>query len=648
MAGQDVGRVVRRQRVGQVVAGAVDGIGARQRQVLDVRAQDKSHRAAHRVGAFLRRLGHRVAGIVHVVRVVAHASGHRVGTGAAHQHVVALAAGQRVVAALAVHPVVAALAVQDVSAISATQRVVGAITCNGARAVALPGRFECGLQRIPVLGGKFGLSQLGRHERRHCVEQYLKPSQIEHPVAGMERFYLPRSILEESFHDQRIGSPDNGAFEIVGVSGPTEPDLVEVDSLQERDDVHFTRRGEGGRTISAKLTDDIEPITPTEKIGIRTASPGQVVFARTAGQGIVPVLAAEVIAVGATLQGVVSVCAVELVVAVATIKNVIARADLDGTTPFEPIVSIAAFQDVPTLHAYEVIVASESTNSVPTRGACQILRIIRTINGQDKGRTSVDEIVDGIDAQHRSVGKTNIVDATVRPIDVLLQYENLSGRIAVQRDQQVVFGIAPEVQPGHVHPFRECDPIEPTFVVVDDVVPTLVQVDVVTLPALEIVAASASGDRVIASRAINLVIASIACDPVVLVVSFSVDVAIACERKALDIVVKRKIRERYDLIIAFAFGLQHVRDISPVLWAFARRHIDHVDVIAGAAHQEIEASAAVEHIVSIEPIDDLELRLACLQVVCTTGTPDLTADQDIETVLRCLTERIGGNQRNRM
>jgi hypothetical protein len=85
------------QHVVERVAGAVDVGGAGQDQVLDIGAERVAERALDRVGALVRELAHRVAGVVDDIGVVAGAARHRVGPGAAVEPVRPAVAGERVV-----------------------------------------------------------------------------------------------------------------------------------------------------------------------------------------------------------------------------------------------------------------------------------------------------------------------------------------------------------------------------------------------------------------------------------------------------------------------------------------------------------------------------------------------------------------------
>ena len=84
--------------VAQRVAGAADGLVAKQREVLHVSRQRVGDVDAERVGACACGLGDHVAWVVDGVAIVACAAGHGVGAGAAIEGVVAGAAGEGVVA----------------------------------------------------------------------------------------------------------------------------------------------------------------------------------------------------------------------------------------------------------------------------------------------------------------------------------------------------------------------------------------------------------------------------------------------------------------------------------------------------------------------------------------------------------------------
>ena len=86
-AGQRVIASVTGQHVVQCIAGAGYVCRALQDQVLDIVRQHIAHRAVHRVGPCVRVLDHHVAGIVHIVSVVARAARHGVGARTAIQHV---------------------------------------------------------------------------------------------------------------------------------------------------------------------------------------------------------------------------------------------------------------------------------------------------------------------------------------------------------------------------------------------------------------------------------------------------------------------------------------------------------------------------------------------------------------------------------
>src|SRR6185295_6625982 len=81
----------------ELVAGAIDGGGAGQDEILEIGAQRVADRSVDRVDAFARILGDDIAGVVDVECVVAGAADHGVGAGAAVDDVVAGIAGDCVV-----------------------------------------------------------------------------------------------------------------------------------------------------------------------------------------------------------------------------------------------------------------------------------------------------------------------------------------------------------------------------------------------------------------------------------------------------------------------------------------------------------------------------------------------------------------------
>ena len=108
----DVVAVVADDLVAAGVAGQVDRrragvVGGLQRLDVGAGRHGPAHAGAHHVDALAAGFGHRVAGIVDDVGVVAEAADHGVGAGAAVQVVVAVVAAQRVVAAEALEHVVA-------------------------------------------------------------------------------------------------------------------------------------------------------------------------------------------------------------------------------------------------------------------------------------------------------------------------------------------------------------------------------------------------------------------------------------------------------------------------------------------------------------------------------------------------------------
>ncbi|CAF0856079.1 unnamed protein product [Rotaria sp. Silwood1] len=137
-AGHDVGAraavqhvvaAVAGELVGLAVAGAVDVGGAGEDEVLDIGAQREADAAAHEVRALAHRFGHRVAGVVDEVGVVARAAGHLVGTGAAVDEVGAGVAGDRVVQLVAGR---AEHVVGDVAGEAVVQLVAGGVDVAGA------------------------------------------------------------------------------------------------------------------------------------------------------------------------------------------------------------------------------------------------------------------------------------------------------------------------------------------------------------------------------------------------------------------------------------------------------------------------------------------------------------------------------------
>ena len=75
------------QRVVQVVAGSVDAVGTGQGQMFYVGGKRVADRGVHRVGACTRRLGYRIADVVHNVSVVASITTHGISTRATVQNI---------------------------------------------------------------------------------------------------------------------------------------------------------------------------------------------------------------------------------------------------------------------------------------------------------------------------------------------------------------------------------------------------------------------------------------------------------------------------------------------------------------------------------------------------------------------------------
>ena len=99
-ARQHVGGAIAGNHIGLGVAGAVDRCGPRQSEVLQVCRQRVRNRRQDRIDTTCNFRGN-VADIVHDVDIVAEATVHIVGAGAAIKRIVAAAAIQRVVAAKA-------------------------------------------------------------------------------------------------------------------------------------------------------------------------------------------------------------------------------------------------------------------------------------------------------------------------------------------------------------------------------------------------------------------------------------------------------------------------------------------------------------------------------------------------------------------
>ena len=98
---EDVVAGVAGNDVGVAVAGAVDVGAAGEGQVLNIGTERVGDRRLYRIGAFVERLGHHVAGVIDHVSVVADATHHRVDACAAVERVVTAVAGDDVGIAVA-------------------------------------------------------------------------------------------------------------------------------------------------------------------------------------------------------------------------------------------------------------------------------------------------------------------------------------------------------------------------------------------------------------------------------------------------------------------------------------------------------------------------------------------------------------------
>ena len=98
---EDIAGAVADDGVVEFVAGAVDGPGARQGQVLHLGPQGVADAGDDAVGAFVNYFSDAVAAAVDVVGVVAKASDHRIGTQAAVERIAAAIADQQVVQCIA-------------------------------------------------------------------------------------------------------------------------------------------------------------------------------------------------------------------------------------------------------------------------------------------------------------------------------------------------------------------------------------------------------------------------------------------------------------------------------------------------------------------------------------------------------------------
>ena len=94
---QYVRGTVARQDIVQRVAGAVDGRGAREREVLDIGPEGVRHRALHAVGPFVCQLGDDIPGCIHDVGVIPRATDQGIRPRPAIQHVGRAIAGQDIV-----------------------------------------------------------------------------------------------------------------------------------------------------------------------------------------------------------------------------------------------------------------------------------------------------------------------------------------------------------------------------------------------------------------------------------------------------------------------------------------------------------------------------------------------------------------------
>ena len=139
------------ERVVERVAGGVDGTGAGQRQVLDVGAQRVADAGLHRIGALAGGLGHRVAGRIDHVGVVAGAAAHRVVAGTAAENVVAGVADQRVVGSVAGGVDRARAGQRQVLDIGAQRVADAALHRIDARARALGHRIAGGVDDVGVV-----------------------------------------------------------------------------------------------------------------------------------------------------------------------------------------------------------------------------------------------------------------------------------------------------------------------------------------------------------------------------------------------------------------------------------------------------------------------------------------------------------------
>ncbi len=101
VAGEGVGRAIARQGIVQLVACAGEAGTAGQNQIFDVAAEGVIDARVDRIDTFARILRDHIADIVHQVRVIARAAGHRIGAGRSIEGVVVAVPGQGVVRRIA-------------------------------------------------------------------------------------------------------------------------------------------------------------------------------------------------------------------------------------------------------------------------------------------------------------------------------------------------------------------------------------------------------------------------------------------------------------------------------------------------------------------------------------------------------------------
>ena len=559
-------------RVGQRIAGPIDTADARQRQILQIRAQRVTQRGLHQIGALAGVFGDDVAGIVDNICVVASPAGHRIRPRAAIDHIARGVADDRV-----------------------GQRIARAIGGGGARQrqildIVAQGIADGGLHRIDALVRVFDHDVARLADDIDIVAsaayQPVRPRPaIQHVAGSIARQHVgecvaggvdrrrarQRQVLDVC--RQRVA--DRGIDQITALTGALDHHIARIV------DVIGVVPGAPGHRIGARrAVDDVVRGIADDRIVERVA--GRV--GRAAGQGeILDMRAQRVIDRG---NGGI----------VAFIR--ILDHHVTGIVDDIDIVARTADQRIRARAAIEHIVADVADQRVREHVATAV-----NIGGAGQremfdigGQRETDRAADPIDPlasmfRHHIAGIIDVIEIVTRAADhrvgAAASIQHIVAAVAAKDVGEGIAGAVDGIAAGQrkvldVRRQRVADggvhPVGPLAGVLDD--------DVAKVVDHENVVTRAADHRIRTRAAIDRVVAGVAGDRVVECVARSQQRR-AGERQILDIGAQPVIDRRTHEIGAAVRGFDHhVAD-----------GVDHIAIVAGTPGHRIRARTAIEHVV---------------------------------------------------